>query len=176
MTRVKLAAEHDMGTTLVSMGRTDENRPKFQLRPASTTSVSILDKLPEVGTEEFANMAGQLGVREDQLAQRRKIGNNAEFQSIKIEEGKNIAEGIAVTPGILDARRTAALNFQSLLLKIYGYGEVVLAYRKHAGQFPKLAKFDVENKVWKVGELVEGNQWKFKVPVETFPDQPLLEN
>jgi hypothetical protein len=179
MTRVKLAAEHDMGTTIVSIGRTDKDRPKFRLRPADKTSVSILDKIPQVGTEEFKNMAKELGVTEEQLANRRRIGHDTAFQNINIkkgDKGEKTMEGIAVTPGILEARRTAALNFQSLLLKIYGYGELVVAFRKHAGQFPKLAKFDSKRNVWKVGELVEGNRWRFKNPEETFPDQPLREN
>jgi len=186
MTRVKLAAEHDLGTTLVCIGRTSANRPKFELRPASTTSASILDKVPEVGTQEFKNMAIKLGVSEAQLEKRRKIGRQdledqkqKAWRDFKIEEGKAIAEGIKVDAhgeypdgDILAARRTATLNFQSLILKIYSYGEVVRAFRKHAGQFPKLAKFDPNKNLWKVGELVNGNQWKFKSPAETFPDQP----
>jgi hypothetical protein len=144
MTRIKLAAEHDMSTSFAMVGKTATGRPKFSFTLLQTTDVSVKD------------------------VERKVIGSEVTF-----EDGKNVARTLT-TPGILEARRNAAINFQALILgQIHSYGEVVVAYRQHAGKFPKFAQFDEKRKVWKVGELTGEGNWKFKKPEETFLDQPL---
>jgi hypothetical protein len=71
------------------------------------------------------------------------------------------------------ARQRAALNFQTLVLgQIMRYAEVTIAYRQHAGAFPKFAKFNKDRNLWIVGTVNDQNVWTDKQPEETFPDKP----
>ena len=136
MTRVKLAAEHDMATNFACVGKTSAGRPKFAFTLGKKTDVSTRDKEKKV------------------------IGDDVIFP-----KDKKIVQ-TATTEGILQARRLAAINFQSLVLgEMHCYGEVVVAYRQHAGKFPKFAQFNSANKLWRVGELTQNNTWKFKNPL-----------
>jgi hypothetical protein len=139
MTRVKLAAEHDMATNFVHVGNTPTGRPKFQYSLIGTTDISVLDK-------------------------KRKVeGTDVDFGD------SNVLTKMPTTPGILEARRHAALNYQQLILgQMHSYGEVVVAYRHHAGKFPKFATFDKTSKTWKT-EITHSNK-----VAETWPDRPLL--
>ena len=142
MTRIKLAAEHDMVTNFVKVARPGSDRPKFKFTLLEKTDVSIRDKekglLPDV---EFPTGTKILGTQQ-------------------------------TTPGILQARQLAAINFQSLVLgELHSYGEVVVAYRQHVGGFPKFVEFDKKTTLWKVGKLV-GDGHKWELTGETIPDQP----
>lgn len=76
------------------------------------------------------------------------------------------------TAGLFQARQNAAINFQTLVLgQIMRYGEVTIAYRQHAGPFPKFAKFDKPGGVWKVGSVDGENNWADGH--ETFLDRPV---
>jgi hypothetical protein len=89
MTRIKFAAEHDMGTSIVCVGRTATNRPKFRMRPAETTHASVLDKLPDgkseieqkIGSERLANRLGGRTFKDD-------------FQDVDIPKGKKSLQGV----------------------------------------------------------------------------------
>jgi hypothetical protein len=143
MTRVKLAAEHDMSTNFVCIGHTAINRPRFRFTLVSKTDVSRKDA--------------------PQLAP------NAKFE----KETDKVTQ-VRTTTGLMEARRLAAINFQSLVLgAIHGYGEVTVAYRQHAGGFPKFCQWDDNRKLWKVGNVV-GNKWEFNNPEVTIADKPLL--
>src|SRR5690606_23692770 len=105
MTRIKLAAEHDMATNFALVGQTATSRPKFSFTLLQKTDVSIRDK-------------------------ERKV------EGADIDFGDSNVVQVPTTPGILEARRVAAINFQTLVLgQIHSYGEVVVAYRQHAGGF-----------------------------------------
>jgi len=138
MTRVKLAAEHDMATSFVHVGDTPTGRPKFQFRLLGTTDISVKDK------------------------ERRVEGTDVDFGDEKV------LHKMPTTPGILEARRHAALNYQKLILgQMLSYGEVVVAYRQHAGKFPKFATFDTLTKTW-------NTEVNFRDKVaETWTDRPL---
>ena len=147
MTRIKLAAEHDMATNFVMVARPGTDpRPKFKFTLIDKTDVSIRDK--EKGL----------------------LPPGVEFP-----DGKKVVQ-IPTTPEILQARQLAAINFQSLVLgELHSYGEVVVAYRRHLGEgeskFPKFAEFDAKNQLWKVGKL-GGTGYNWQSTGETFPDQP----
>jgi hypothetical protein len=94
------------------------------------------------------------------------VGSTVDFQ------GKKVVQH-ATTPGLLQARRNAALNFQTLVLgEMLRYGEVVVSYRKHDGGFPKFARFDKTRKLWKAGFIGPKGYAPFKDPEQTFPDAP----
>lgn len=142
MTRVKLAAEHDMATNFVCIGRTAENRPRFRYTLIGKTDVSRKDA---------PNLAP-----------------NAKFE----KEDDQVAQ-VNTSVGIMQARQLAAINFQSLVLgEIHSYGEITVAYRQHAGPFPKFCQWDAGRSVWKVGKVV-GQQFVFNNPEETIADKPL---
>lgn len=121
MTRIKLAAEHDMATSFyVVKGTEKELRPQFKFGLLGNTSVSKFD------------------------LQRKHITDGTKFE----EENKNVVT-MPTTPEIRQARQLAAINFQTLVLgQMNSYGEVVISYREHAGSFPKFATF--ANGVWTV--------------------------
>lgn len=146
MTRIKLAAEHDMATNFVKVARPGTDpRPKFKFTLLDKTDVSIRDK--------------QKGL----------------LPNVEFLEGKKVVQ-TPTTPEILQARQLAAINFQSLVLgELHSYGEVVVAYRRHLGEgeskFPKFAEFDAKKKLWKVGKL-EGAGYQWQSTDETIPDRP----
>jgi hypothetical protein len=138
MTRVKLAAEHDMATNFTVVGRTAGGRPKFRFGLLENTDVSVND------------------------VKRKVIPADTDFAGRKVIQ-------MATTPGILEARQRAALNYQQLVLgEMLRYGEVVVAYRQHAGGFPKFARFDPDRKVWNVYMTGAGRK-----VAESFPDYPV---
>ena len=97
----------------------------------------------------------------------------AEFEKVILDKcGGKTAGGQRTTPALLQARQNAAINFQSLVLgQVMRYGEVTIAYRKHAGNFPKFAKFDKQARHWIVGTVSTDNQWT--EGRETFTDRPV---
>jgi hypothetical protein len=98
-----------------------------------------------------------------------KLRNYVEW-IIENAGGKSMQK-FKATADIFRARQSAALNFQSMVLGEIGrYAEVTLAYRQHAGKFPKFAKFNPEKNHWTVGTVDDQNLWK--ETNETFPDQP----
>lgn len=85
--------------------------------------------------------------------------------------GSKTKQTYTTTAAIFQARQTAALNFQTLVLgEIMRYAEVTIAYRQHAGNFPKFAVWE-DNK-WIVGTVNAQNVWTAKNPAETFADKP----
>ena len=142
MTRIKLAAEHDMATCFARVGTTSAGRPRFKFTLGAATDVSIRDRQRGVLPPDFV-----------------------------FDEGRNV-KNVPTPAGILEARRSAALNFHSLILgEIHSYGEVTVAYRQHAGGFPKFAQFDSASQSWKVGRPVRGS-WVLNAPSETIADRP----
>jgi hypothetical protein len=170
MTRIKFAAEHDTGTQIVCVGRGAGDKPKFRLQPAEKTHASVFDKLPKAETDTARDVMKEVGA--ERLAKR--LGGQTfagTFKDVDIPEGKKNVQDVDVTPGILEARRYAALHFQSLVLgQVLKYGEVTVAYRQHGG-FPKYVQWDGKNK-WQVG-VVNGNTWEAKTPEEYIDDRPL---
>ena len=76
------------------------------------------------------------------------------------------------TPKIFEARQRAAINFQTLVLgEMMRYAELTIAYRHHAGPFPKFAKFNRDRNEWIVGTVNAQNGWT--TTAETFPDKPV---
>jgi hypothetical protein len=85
--------------------------------------------------------------------------------------GGKTKQTYTTTAAIFQARQSAALSFQTLVLgEIMRYAEVTIAYRHHAGDFPKFAQWD--GKQWIVGTVNAQNVWTAKNPTETFPDKP----
>ena len=131
----------------VERKRVREGGPKYKYKFTllDQTDVSILDK------------------------ERNVIGEDIDFN------GKRSMQ-IPTTPEILQARQQAAINFQSLVLNKLGkkYGELVVAYRRHAGGFPKFAQLDASDpshKVWRVGK-VTGKTWQVDPEEVPIPDKP----
>jgi hypothetical protein len=156
MTRIKLAAEHDMATNFVRVARQqpDDARPKFKFSLMEKTDVSIRDKGKGLELKLTTSVL--------------KPPEQVTF------DGDSKVKQANVTPEILQARQVAAINFQKLILgELHSYGEVVVAYRQHKGAFPKFAQFDDTSKLWKVGTLgADGHTFNFTG--ETIPDQPKL--
>jgi hypothetical protein len=144
LTRIKLAAEHDMATAFVMIGHTRLGRPKFKYTLVSKTDISTRDV--------------QAGV----------VPQGA------VKEGKKTEQTYLTTPGILEARRNAALNFQTLVLgEIWRYAEVVIAYRQHAGPFPKFVSWNKDLGLWIVGTIdAESSDFRSNYPMETIADRP----
>jgi hypothetical protein len=152
MTRISLAAEHDMATSFILVGQKPSGRPKFKFTLGARTDVSVEDK------------------------QKGLLKSNTDFGEEKVlsVNFKTGEGGHEVTTRLREARRNAAINFQELVLgKLLRYGEVVVAYRKHAGDFPVFAKFDTKRTLWIVGTIDETTgKWAPKKPEKFFLDQP----
>lgn len=226
MTRIKLAAEHDMAVAFVMVGKNEiSGSLKFKYTLLSQTDISRRDeaaglvpkdtfkcKLTDARFDEALKGENLRPEHKKDLQERLKkagLFDQAyipdEFQR-KVEQavaplpakskwtkvvplpedvvrGKElILEKIAgktkqnwpTTQAIFEARQNAAINFQSLVLgEMMRYAEVTLAYRKHAGSFPKFARFDQRNSCWIVGTVDAQNQWTPKRPSETFADRPV---
>lgn len=230
MTRIKLAAEHDMAVAFVMVGKkAGTERPKFKYTLISKTDVSLRDekkglvpdntikcKLTEARFDDALKGHNlKLGDKQDLSKRLRAAGlfdheyppeqfrqkveaavspPVAKTKWSKVEplppdvvRGKDLViehiggktkQNWPTTPGIFDARRNAAINFQSLVLgEMMRYAEVTLAYRQHAGKgvhsFPKFACFDQNNERWIVGTVDDKNVWTAKPQLETFPDHPV---
>jgi len=231
MTRIKLAAEHDMAVAFIKVGVSERtNLPKFKYSLISTTDISVNDELANVEgvpkdtfeckltVPRFEDALKTLNLsRSDREDLRSRLQQAQLFNqpllpqafrdrveaAVKPKEAKSkwtrvepLPEGVVrgkerileaispktkqtwpTTPGIRQARQTAAINYQSLVLgKIMRYGEVTVAYRKHPGtgdhQFPKFAKFNEKRSLWEVGTVNIDNVWSALKPEQTFPDRP----
>ncbi len=238
MTRIKLAAEHDMAVNFVMVGNSPKTgAPKFKYTLISETDISFRDEqagLVPRGTFKNKLTAGRV---EDALSKadpplplqggdRIRLANalkeelkslfNKEFTPLELQDkvntllsdrkalerlgklkpppltevlarckelivanaGGKTKQNYRTTPGILEARQCAAINFQSLVLgQMMRYAEVTIAYRQHSGEdehsFPKFARFDKQHSRWIVGTVDEQNIWTAKRPEETFPDRPV---
>jgi hypothetical protein len=155
MTRLKLAAEHDMSTnfslaTPVSykINSAGETVPKFQFGLLAETGATVRDN-------EYLNDAGK-----EALKKKAKWGADGKIKTVP------------VTPELLSARRQAAINYQNLVLDQYSYGEVTVAYRKHEGGFPLFTMFSPDDKGFLVG-TVDNDTWVAKNPKEIIPDRPV---
>jgi hypothetical protein len=236
LTRIKLAAEHDMATKFVEVGQAERRAgPKYKYTLSSTTDISIRDEglagvktgnivprltvprleealklvVPELSAKQQSELVNVLP-KVLRMLKLNMLTNPAEFakeindrlfykgtntmdkpdwtglsgpkpteQELKEFEktildkcGGKTAGGQKTTPGLLQARQNAAINFQALVLgQIMRYGEVTIAYRRHAGNFPKFAKFDKAGRRWIVGTVDKDNKWI--EGAETFADRPV---
>jgi hypothetical protein len=155
LTRIKLAAEHDMAVNFVMVGRTPLGRPKFKYTLISKTDISYHDEtretVPKGAVKKYA------------------LGGATKS-----------AQAYPTTDGILQARRNAAINYEAMLLgTVMSYGEVTIAYRQHAanvaaGQvvFPKFAQFREKHNCWVVGTVNDQSVWTAKDPEEIFANKP----
>lgn len=237
MTRIKLAAEHDMATKFIEVGQSQRRGgPKYKYTLSSTTDVSLRDEdsglvnrgtVKPLVTDDRVDKALEM-ITPAIVPKRRKELKDALLKVLKVEKlnmisdpeafrlelherlfntkrifeykpdwtgvkpvptsaeleeyekfildkcGGKVKGSFKTTPGLLQARQTAAINFQTLVLgEILRYGEVTIAYRQHAnkGAFPKFAKFDKQGRRWIVGTVNAQNNWT--ATEETFPDRPV---
>jgi hypothetical protein len=152
MTRVKLAAEHDMATnfSLANPGFHDDGRPKFRFSLISKTDLSLSDA-------KFLNQEQRTALEQTKSRTKPQGG------SIQLQP---------TPPGLLEARRNAGLDYQSLVLNKLRYGEVTVAYRHHAGIFPIYTEWDSDKKKFKVLKL-DGKVLVPKTPEEWIADKPV---
>lgn len=100
-----------------------------------------------------------------------KIENLDRCKEVLLQKAAPKIRQIKTTPGIWQARQQAAINYHTLVLgEMMRYAEVTIAYRQHAGLFPKFATFD--GKQWTVGAVDAQNVWTAKKPNEFFADRP----
>ncbi|MGH7461440.1 MAG: hypothetical protein ACREMA_10475 [Longimicrobiales bacterium] len=113
MTRIKLAAEHDMGTGFTAVRR--ENGPKFKLTYGLGYYTKVVLENKSDRTKPFG---GKLG-------------------------GGKLNMGEVVTDRMRQARREQALNYKSILdRQLFAKNEITVSIRQHEGMFPIFAKFD----------------------------------
>jgi hypothetical protein len=154
MTRLKLAAEHDMSTNF-SLAKPEGYKlnsagvmvPKFRFGLLDETDATARD-MQQGRLDEVGNRKVQQGGRPGQ-----KVFT------------------VPTTPELLSARRQAAINYQQLVLDRWRYGEVTVAYRKHDGGFPVFTMFSPGDQGFLVG-TVNGDIWTAKQPKEVIPDKP----
>jgi hypothetical protein len=131
----------------------------------------LLDKelLPP---EEFRKLfAAEFGkpMHKNKLA---RITNLEQCKELLLQKAAPKMRQIKTTPGIWQARQQAAINYHTLVLgEMMRYAEVTIAYRQHAGPFPKFATFDGEQ--WCVGTVNAQNVWTANDPTEVFADRPV---
>jgi hypothetical protein len=110
MTRIKLAAEHDLGTGFSAVER--QNGHGFKI----TYGLGAKTKVINEKTTEY-------------------------------KEGGGKTKLVDVTPEILKARRDAAMDFRSIVSRLlFDHTEIIVAYRKHAGNFPVFAQLNLAQK------------------------------
>lgn len=156
MTRIKLAAEHDMSTnfslaTPVGHKLIDgELVPKFRFTLLKQTDVTAQDAkyLDTEGLEQL-----EKGLQSKRIPQVKTSG------------------------ALLAARQQAALNYRNLVLDKLRYGEVTISYRKHAGDFPKITRYVKNEENNKPGHFVVGDYrgevFVDRQPPEIIDDPPL---
>lgn len=116
MTRVKLAAEHDMGTGFTAVRQDDG--PRFKLKYGLGAFTKIITGFETDEADMPVPGSGKLG-------------------------GGRLGTGVKVTPEMWQARRDQALNYKSVLERqLFAKNEITVAYRQHAGQFPVFARFN----------------------------------
>lgn len=151
MTRIKLAAEHDMSTNFslavpqpYKINSVGETVPKLRFGLLAKTDATKND---EPYLDEPGKTALQKGLR----------------------LGKIVT--VPTTAELLAARQQAAINYRQLVLDKWRYGEMVIAYREHEGRFPVFTMFSPEEKGFVVG-TVTNDVWTAKKPRELIPDVP----
>jgi hypothetical protein len=155
MTRLKLAAEHDMSTNFslatpigYKVNSAGETVPKFRFGLLSETDATVKDE-PHLDT----------------------AGKEALKKPPKWGLGKTVFT-VPTTGELLSARRQAAINYRQLVLNKWRYGEVTVAYRKHDGGFPVFTMYSPDDQGFVVG-TVDNDVWAAKSPKEIIPDRPV---
>lgn len=151
MTRLKLAAEHDMSTNFTlavpvgyKLNMNGNQVPKFRF--------SLLDKT-------------------DATKEDKKFLDEAD--KLKLDKGRPKQKIFTVkkTGELLAARQQAATDYRQLVLDKWRYGEVVIAYRKHEQGFPIFTMFSPNDEGFVVG-TVSGSTWTAQAPKSVIPDVP----
>jgi hypothetical protein len=152
MTRIKLAAEHDMATNF-SLASPNGYKmvdgqavPKFRFSLIAATDVTAQDA-------KYLDAEGRGQLQKG------------------LEERKKIVSLVKTTGDLLAARQQAALDYRNLVLDKLRYGEVVVSFRQHAGDFPMHAMFSEEDEGFIVGDIVD-DLWSARQPQEIIPDRP----
>lgn len=129
MTRVKLAAEHDMGTGFTAVRR--ENGESFKLKYGLGYTTKIIDEKKSKMDEKFG---GKLG-------------------------GGTLGTGVRVTEKMWQERRDAALDYQSILKRqLFPKNEITVAIRQHAGPFPFFATYQAKEGRFACFSIQEGKK------------------
>lgn len=119
MTRIKLAAEHDMATSFIHVGATATGRPRFKFSLLEKTDVSLRDKASKL------------------------VGDDVDFKDSKVIQQPTTPKILAAR------HHAAINFQKLVLGEMLRYGEVTVAYRQHAAGFPVFAKFDKASSSWK---------------------------
>ena len=150
-------------------------------KPAHSSAASVLKEvlfplfsLPKLPPEEFMSRYEEQFSKREHKNKLAKVKDLDRCKRLILEKAAPKTRQIKTTPGIFQARQLAAVNYQALVLgEMMRYAEVTIAYRQHAGAFPKFATFDNQHSRWVVGTVDGDNAWTAKQPQETFADRPV---
>lgn len=149
MTRTKLAAENDMKVIFKVAGYKKKGEvliPRFRYTLGKNTDVA----------------AGEADYIDEK--DRQKV----------LEKGVKPSATITVTPELLERRRRMALDYTSLILNEQQspYGEITIALRQHAGDFPKFTKWSSQKSAFVVGDCTSEGVWIEKKPETLIANKP----
>jgi hypothetical protein len=128
MTRIKYAAENDLGANFTALKPDNPVNPKFRYRPGGAARVydaELTEKAKEKAKKENSTLL---------YPGRTKL--------------------VQTTPEIIHMRHLAALDYKSILTQRFKYNEIVIAYREHANKdFPMYGVLDLPKLQWTIYKL-----------------------